>query len=89
MPTYVYHCPICSHKFESMQKIVDSPLTDCPKCGNNSLKKIISAPAFQLKGSGWYVTDFKDTHKKPASNKAKEDQSEPKSSNESTNEEKA
>jgi putative FmdB family regulatory protein len=59
MPIYEYHCQSCGHTLEVLQKISDEPLINCPKCGKNSLEKIISATQFQLKGSGWYVTDFK------------------------------
>lgn len=64
MPIYEYHCKNCGKDLEVMQKISDSPLTDCPNCGKNSLEKIISSTQFQLKGTGWYVTDFKDGGKK-------------------------
>jgi putative FmdB family regulatory protein len=65
MPTYEYQCQACHHCLESFQKISDAPLKKCPECGKNTLKKQMSASAFQLKGSGWYVTDFrnKDTKK--------------------------
>lgn len=68
MPIYEYQCQECGHHFDAMQKISDDPLKECPSCKANALKKLISAPAFHLKGSGWYVTDFKDS-KKPESNK--------------------
>ena len=56
---------------EVIQKISDDPKTVCPKCGNKSLKKLISAPSFRLKGSGWYETDFKTGNKKNILNKEK------------------
>ncbi len=59
MPFYEYRCDECGHEFESMQKINDDPLTDCPACGKPALRKLISAAGFRLKGSGWYETDFK------------------------------
>lgn len=66
MPTYEYACKDCNHEFEAIQKMVDDPLVFCPECGEGSLKKKISAAAFQLKGSGWYETDFKNSGtKKP------------------------
>ena len=71
MPIYEYQCKACSHQFETIQSFSEDPLTDCPKCHKSELNKLISAPAFQLKGTGWYVTDFKDSGKqpkKPASN---------------------
>ena len=65
MPIYEYHCKNCNHKFEEIQGFNDQPLKKCPECGKLQLEKLISAPAFHLKGSGWYVTDFKDKGKKP------------------------
>ncbi|MES9858326.1 MAG: FmdB family zinc ribbon protein [Sedimenticola sp.] len=59
MPIYEYSCEACGHAMESLQKMSDAPLTDCPECGKPKLKKLISAAAFRLKGSGWYETDFK------------------------------
>jgi putative FmdB family regulatory protein len=59
MPFYEYECSRCGHHEEVLQKIGDTPLKKCPKCGKNALKKLVSAPVFRLKGSGWYETDFK------------------------------
>ena len=59
MPIYEYKCTSCGHKKEVLQKLSDAPLTQCPACGEASLSKLISAAGFQLKGSGWYATDFK------------------------------
>lgn len=59
MPIYEYQCSECGQKKEALQKLSDAPLKDCPACGKPTLKKLISAAGFQLKGSGWYVTDFK------------------------------
>lgn len=59
MPFYEYQCAQCEHHLEVMQRISDAPLRKCPSCGKNGLKKLISAPVFRLKGSGWYETDFK------------------------------
>lgn len=64
MPIYEYECKSCGHRLETIQKFSDSPLTDCPQCGKADLQKLISAPGFRLKGSGWYETDFKDGKKK-------------------------
>lgn len=64
MPIYEYQCEACGHDFETLQKISDAPLTECPQCGKAALKKLISAPAFRLKGGGWYETDFKTGDKK-------------------------
>jgi putative FmdB family regulatory protein len=59
MPIYEYACKSCGHVFDALQKMSDNPLTDCPDCGEPELKKLLSAPNFRLKGSGWYETDFK------------------------------
>ena len=59
MPFYEYECPHCGYHDEVLQKITDKPLAKCPSCGKKGLKKLISAPVFRLKGSGWYETDFK------------------------------
>jgi putative FmdB family regulatory protein len=59
MPFYEYECPHCGYHDEVLQKISDKPLTKCPTCGKKGLKKLMSAPLFRLKGSGWYETDFK------------------------------
>ena len=59
MPFYEYQCAHCGHHLEAMQKISDAPLKKCPECGKSQLKRLISAPVFRLKGSGWYETDFK------------------------------
>src|SRR3990167_4872697 len=59
MPFYEYHCKACQHHFEVLQKITDQTLCDCPECHQPKLEKWVSSPAFQLKGEGWYVTDFK------------------------------
>lgn len=66
MPIYEYQCQACGHDMEAIQKMSDDPLTDCPECGKPELKKLISAAGFQLKGSGWYETDFKGGSKKPS-----------------------
>ena len=59
MPFYEYECQACKFYTEVMQKVSDAPLVKCPSCGKRSLKKLVSAPVFRLKGSGWYETDFK------------------------------
>jgi putative FmdB family regulatory protein len=59
MPFYEYECPHCGYDEEVLQKINDKPLTKCPSCGKKGLRKLMSAPVFRLKGSGWYETDFK------------------------------
>lgn len=64
MPIYEYQCQACGHEFETLQKMSEPELTDCPKCETASLVKKISAVAFRLKGSGWYETDFKSGQKR-------------------------
>ena len=59
MPFYEYECPHCGYRDEVLQSISEKPLKKCPTCGKSGLKKLISAPVFRLKGSGWYETDFK------------------------------
>lgn len=64
MPIYEYQCRDCGHEFETMQKMSDPKLTDCPECEQSALVKKISAVAFRLKGGGWYETDFKSDNKR-------------------------
>jgi putative FmdB family regulatory protein len=64
MPIYEYRCQQCGHEFEVLQKVSDPAPKKCPKCGNLNLKKMVSNTSFQLKGTGWYVTDFKDKQSK-------------------------
>ena len=64
MPIYEYQCRACGYEFETMQKMSEPKLTDCPKCEQETLVKKISAVAFRLKGSGWYETDFKSGKKR-------------------------
>jgi len=59
MPFYEYECQSCKFYAEVMQKISDPPLVKCPSCGKRTMQKLMSAPVFRLKGSGWYETDFK------------------------------
>ena len=59
MPFYEYECSNCKFYVEALQKISDPPLVKCPSCGKQTLKRLVSAPNFRLKGSGWYETDFK------------------------------
>lgn len=60
MPIYAYKCSACGHEKDVLQKVADAPLTDCPACGRASFAKQLTAAGFQLKGSGWYATDFKN-----------------------------
>jgi len=59
MPIYEYVCSKCGHEWDAIQKFSEKPLTTCPKCSKKTAKRKISASAFHLKGSGWYVTDYK------------------------------
>jgi putative FmdB family regulatory protein len=66
MPIYAYKCESCGHQKDVLQKMSDTPLVDCPECGAPALKKQLTAAGFQLKGSGWYVTDFRGGDNKSA-----------------------
>jgi putative FmdB family regulatory protein len=66
MPIYEYKCAECGFQEEFLQKHSDPQLTVCPSCGKETFKKLLSAAGFQLKGSGWYATDFKGGGAKPA-----------------------
>ncbi|GMV02369.1 MAG: zinc ribbon domain-containing protein [Burkholderiaceae bacterium] len=66
MPIYAYRCDHCGVEKDVLQKLSDAPLAVCPDCGAEAFHKRLSAPAFQLKGSGWYVTDFRDGGRKGA-----------------------
>ena len=61
MPIYEYQCRECGYRLDALQKMSDPRLRDCPACGRPGLKKLVSAPHFRLKGSGWYETDFKNS----------------------------
>jgi putative FmdB family regulatory protein len=65
MPIYEYRCSACGFEKDALQKLSDPPLVECPQCGKPALVKLISAAGFQLKGSGWYATDFKGSGAKP------------------------
>ncbi len=75
MPTYEYECSTCRHRFEIVQKITEPPLTTCPKCGAEKIKRLVSAPAFHLKGSGWYKTDYSSSKRGDAGESKKGDSS--------------
>ncbi len=64
MPIYEYRCESCGHELDVIQKVSDDALTECPSCGAHALKKLVSAPSFRLKGSGWYETDFKKDNRR-------------------------
>jgi putative FmdB family regulatory protein len=76
MPLYEYQCEACGHRFEVIQKFSDPPVEVCPRCGG-AVRKLLSSPAIQFKGSGWYITDY-----------AKKDSSSPQASSESKTESK-
>ena len=66
MPIYEYRCGSCGHELEALQKLSDAPLTECPACKSATLTKLVTAAGFQLKGSGWYATDFRSNGKPAA-----------------------
>jgi putative FmdB family regulatory protein len=70
MPIYEYRCEACGHSDEHLQKVSEKPLTVCPACGKPKYRKQLSAAGFQLKGTGWYATDFKTSSKKSESKKS-------------------
>ncbi len=74
MPIYAYRCEGCGFQKDALQKLSDPPLTDCPQCGEPKFAKQLTAAGFALKGSGWYVTDFRNPQsaKPPADKKAGE-----------------
>jgi len=85
MPIYEYKCQNCGHYFEILQRISEEPLSTCPECKKNALKKLVSAPNFRLKGEGWYETDFKkDNQKNLAGNKEEKKSGQDKKSDEKT-----
>lgn len=93
MPIYEYRCGACGYQKEFLQRISDAPRTDCPNCGKRSFKKLMSAAGFQLKGTGWYATDFKNSGAKPAAKQdkveAKQDKAEAKQEKAESKQEKA
>jgi len=70
MPIYSYRCAACGHTKDVLRKLSDPPLADCPACGAPRFEKQVTAAGFQLKGSGWYVTDFRDGQKGSKADKA-------------------
>ncbi len=78
MPIYEYHCTACAHEFEEIQKISEAPITQCPSCHKHKAEKLVSAAGFQLKGSGWYVTDFRDKGKPQKAEESKQADTKPK-----------
>ena len=86
MPIYEYRCASCGHQKDFLRRLSDAPLTDCPECGKPTFSKQVTAAGFQLKGTGWYATDFKNSGKKPA---AKQDKSDAKQDKAETKQDKA
>ena len=74
MPIYAYKCAECGHQMDVIRKVSDPPLTDCPNCGKSALVKQVTAAGFQLKGAGWYVTDFRDQGANKKKDAAKPDE---------------
>ena len=80
MPIYEYQCQSCSHRLEKLQKMSEEAPVDCPECEQPTLKRLVSAAAFRLKGSGWYETDFKKDNKRNLADSGGKDTSGTKSS---------
>ena len=80
MPIYEYQCTKCGHGLEAIQKFSDDPLTSCPACNEEALKKKVSAPSFRLSGGGWYETDFKTGNQKNLAGEASQTDSPAKAS---------
>jgi putative FmdB family regulatory protein len=73
MPIYAYRCDACGFSKDALQKVSDAPLTQCPSCGKPEFRKQVTAAGFQLKGSGWYVTDFRGGSGTAGASNAKND----------------
>jgi len=80
VPIYEYQCDDCAHHMEKLQRMSEDKLVDCPQCGQPTLKRLVSAAAFRLKGSGWYETDFKKDNKRNLADSAGKDKSDKKPS---------
>jgi putative FmdB family regulatory protein len=90
VPLYEYQCKACHHRFEKIQKFSDPLVTECPECGEDKVEQMISAPAVQFKGTGWYVTDYakKGSHSASASNSDSKSESKTESKSDSKSESK-
>lgn len=88
MPLYEYQCKSCHHRFERIQKFSDPPVSECPKCGKE-VEQLLSAPAVQFKGSGWYVTDYAKKNSSQGSSGVSASKSESSSSESSKSETKS
>jgi putative FmdB family regulatory protein len=89
MPIYEYVCKNCGERTEVIQKMGEKPLSSCPHCGKRALKKAVSAPAIQFKGSGWYVTDYARAKKDSSKGKSGDEKSEKSDKSEKASDEKA
>ena len=85
MPIYEYLCKTCSEQHEIMQKMNDPPIHECPSCNAPTLQKLVSSSAFHLKGTGWYVTDFRDQDKNKKKSPAEEKNEKPANDAEANN----
>jgi len=72
MPLYEYECEACGKRFEKIQKFSDPPIDVCPNCGKGPVRKLLSSPAIQFKGSGWYITDYAKKSSAPSGKDTKE-----------------
>ena len=77
MPIYAFQCQACEHRFERLQKLSDADPTHCPECGEEQVRRQLTAPTFRLAGGGWYETDFKKDGKKNLAGDSGEAKSEP------------
>lgn len=77
MPIYEYRCESCGHQLDALQKVSEAALTECPACGQVQLRRLVSAPRFRLKGSGWYETDFKQDNRRNLAGEGKDKAGEP------------
>jgi putative FmdB family regulatory protein len=77
MPIYEYRCGTCGYQKEFLQRLNDKPLTKCPECGKRTFHKLVTAAGFQLKGTGWYATDFKNSGAKKPAAKPEKSESKP------------
>jgi putative FmdB family regulatory protein len=86
MPMYEYQCAACGHRLEAIQKFSDKPLKSCPKCKKAKLERLLSSPAIQFKGTGWYITDYarKNSPDHTKAEKAEKESKESKSESAST-----
>jgi putative FmdB family regulatory protein len=79
MPLYEYRCEACGHQFEKIQRFSDEPISVCPSCGRGPVVKLLSSPAIQFKGSGWYITDYaRKNQSSPSSSSSTSESSESK-----------